>query len=160
MMRHLISRPDTDSCNDTPATTGGQTMSVNHLHDAIRRGAELLASQQQQDGRWDGEYGGPMFLLPLYVAGAFITGQEIPQKRRDGMTAYFLHVQNHDGSIGLHSEAKGSMFCTSLSYVALRYLGLPADDPAIVRMRRWIHDHGTPLGAASWGTGSPQSLRL
>jgi squalene/oxidosqualene cyclase-like protein len=43
------------------------------------------------------------------------------------------------------------MFTTTLSYVALRLLGVAPDEPRLVRMRDWIHAHGSPLGAASWG---------
>jgi lanosterol synthase len=117
---------------------------------AMGRAFENLARLQDADGAWAGDYGGPMFLLPMYVALCYAAGK-VPEKRA-GMVAYFAAVQHPDGSVGLHAEdRRGSMFCTALSYVALRFLGLPADDPRVARMRGWIHEHGTPLGAASWG---------
>ncbi len=127
---------------------------------AIRRGVEFLVSQQAEDGRWEGEYGGPMFLLPLYVAAAHVTNQDIPEDRRRAMAAYLRSVQNEDGSIGLHSEGPGSLFTTALSYVALRLLGVPRDDPDAARMRQWIHAHGTPLASASWGKAVLALLNL
>jgi len=146
----------------------GEAMSRERLLDAVRRGVGFLVSQQRTDGRWDGEYGGPMFLLPLYVAGAYVSGQEIPEPRRRGMIAYFSSVQNADGSIGLHTEAPGSMFCTSLSYVALRLLGVPPEGPStslgpgpdMARMREWIRANGTPLGSAAWGKAVLAFLNL
>ncbi|MBU0499786.1 MAG: terpene cyclase/mutase family protein [Gammaproteobacteria bacterium] len=137
-----------------------ETTGIDRILDAVRRGVDHLVSRQREDGRWDGEYGGPMFLLPLYVAGAYATGQEIPDDRRREMIRYFRSVQNPDGSIGLHTEAPGSMFCTSLAYVALRILGVSPDDPYAVSMRGWIRSHDTPLGSASWGKSVLAILNL
>jgi squalene cyclase len=87
----------------------------------------------------------------MYVALCHAAGRP-PEAHREGMTRYFTAVQRADGSVGLHAEEeRGSMFCTALSYVALRILGVPPEDSRAARMRAWIHDHGTPLGAASWG---------
>lgn len=126
-------------------------LTANSLAEAIRKGVSFLRATQREDGSWSGEYGGPMFLLPLYVICAEISGQKIPETLRAGMVDYFRSVQNPDGSIGLHTEAPGSLFCSTLSYVSLRFLGVDSEDPATTRMRRWIHEQGTPLGSASWG---------
>jgi lanosterol synthase len=118
----------------------------------MRLALENLERLQDSDGSWPGDYGGPMFLLPMYLALCHAAGRLPEAKRRAGMIAYFTSVQNADGSIGLHAEdPRGSMFTTALSYVALRVLGLSSDDERVVRMRRWIHSNGTPLAAASWG---------
>ncbi len=119
---------------------------------ALERALDNLERLQGEDGAWAGDYGGPMFLLPMYLALCHAVGQPPEGRRRDGMIRYFSSVQNPDGSIGLHAEdRRGSMFTTALSYVGLRVLGVPADDDRLVRMRRWIHAAGTPLAAASWG---------
>lgn len=139
--------------SEFPATPTG---SIPHLDDdsveqAIRKGASFLCVRQGEDGSWSGEYGGPMFLLPLYVVCAEVAGRPIPEELRTGMVEYFRSVQNPDGSIGLHTEAPGSLFCSSLSYVSLRLLGVDPDDPDAARMRRWIREQGTPLASSSWG---------
>jgi squalene/oxidosqualene cyclase-like protein len=128
---------------------------------AIRKGLDFLASRQGPDGGWRGDYGGPMFLLPMYVAASTICKREVPDATREGMIAYLLSVQNPDGGVGLHAEAEeGSMFTTALTYVALRLLGLSQDHDRLVRMRRWIQGHGTALGAASWGKWTLALLNL
>jgi len=119
--------------------------------ETIRKGIGFLVSRQGPDGSWRGDYSGPMFLLPMYVMASYVTRQEIPEAARQGMARHLCRVQNPDGAVGLHAEDGGSMFTTSLCYVALRLLGRGPDDPALGRMRRWIQEHGTPLGAASWG---------
>ena len=118
---------------------------------SMSRAIENLAALQDADGGWPGDYGGPMFLLPMYLALCHATDR-VPAARREGMIAYLSAVQRADGSVGLHAEDRGgSMFCTSLAYVGLRILGLPPEDPRALRMRLWIRGHGTPLAAASWG---------
>ncbi len=120
---------------------------------AIGRAQENLRELQQADGHWPGDYGGPMFLLPMLVALFYATAtlEDVPLARREGMVRYFFHVQHEDGSIGLHAEdPRGMLFTTVLGYVALRILGVSSRDPRLVTMREWIRSHGGPLGAAPW----------
>jgi squalene/oxidosqualene cyclase-like protein len=121
---------------------------------AMRLALGNLARLQAEDGAWPGEYGGPMFLLPMYIALCRATGkiEALGETRRARIVAHFFAVQNADGSIGLHAEdRRGSMFTSALVYVSLRALGVAPDEPRVARLRQWIHAHGTPLGAASWG---------
>jgi squalene/oxidosqualene cyclase-like protein len=124
----------------------------NRVECALRRGLTNLEQSQGPEGSWPCDYSGPMFLLPMYVALAYASGRLDSDPRRDSMRRYLLWGMHADGGIGLHSEdPRGSMFVTATSYVALRLLGLAANDEHAVRMRRWLHDHGSPLGAAPWG---------
>ena len=118
---------------------------------AVRRGLQNLSVRQNELGSWSGDYGGPMFLPPMYVILCRVSERDIPADRRARMVTYLLGVQNDDGSVGLHAEGAGSMFTTALCYVALRLLGTPAADPDLERMRGWIAQNGTPIGAAPWG---------
>jgi squalene/oxidosqualene cyclase-like protein len=121
------------------------------LDKCISMGIKYLCSTQQKDGSWKGDYGGPMFLLPMFIGACYITGEKISEREKRGFIEYFLNVQNPDGSIGLHAEAEGCMFTTALSYVSLRILGLPPFEKRITRMSNWILSNGTALGSASWG---------
>lgn len=118
---------------------------------AVARGLDYLASRQEADGAWRGDYGGPMFLLPMYVAACHIGGRPIEERRRAGMLAYLDRAQAGDGSFGLHVEGDGCLFTTVLCYVACRLLGRPADDERAARARTFILAHGTALACASWG---------
>jgi squalene/oxidosqualene cyclase-like protein len=119
---------------------------------AIERGVAHLVTLQGPDGAWRGDYGGPMFLLPMYVAAHHAGRREIPPAQRERMVTYFANVQVPDGSVGLHAESVGGcMFTTVLSYVALRLLGCTAEHPVAARMRRWILANGTALASSSWG---------
>src|SRR5438105_7620728 len=119
---------------------------------AIEYALQNLSRLQADSGSWPGDYGGPMFLLPMYLALCHVSKRLPDARRTERMKTYFFNVQRHDGSVGLHAESnQGSMFTTALSYVGLRILGVSAEEPRLQRMRRWISENGTPLGAASWG---------
>ncbi|HKY62325.1 MAG TPA: terpene cyclase/mutase family protein [bacterium] len=122
------------------------------VENAIARAVENLARRQEARGSWAGDYGGPMFLLPMYVGLTHAAGRPVDERRRRRMLEYLASAQREDGSLGLHAEdTQGSMFTTVLGYVALRILGTAPDDPRAARMLRWIHANGSPLGAAPWG---------
>ena len=118
---------------------------------AARAGCANLTRRQERDGSWRGDYGGPMFLLPMYVLVARFAEHEIPAERRESMARHLLSVANSDGSVGLYAGGPGRVFTTALTYTALRYLGLSESDPALVAMARWVREQGTPLRAAPWG---------
>jgi squalene/oxidosqualene cyclase-like protein len=119
---------------------------------ALRRSLDHLASLQAESGSWPADYSGPSFLLPMYVALAYACGRLPHDERRASMLRYLLAAQHGDGSFGLHGEdQRPSLFVSVLTYVAVRLLGMAADDARVVRLRRFIHAGGSPLGAAPWG---------
>ena len=114
------------------------------------RALRNLQRLQAEDGAWPGDYGGPMFLLPMYVGLCHAAGR--PPERGADMVRYLYAVQRPDGSFGLSAaDSRSSMFCSALCYVALRLLGAPADEPRVARLRAWVRARGGPLGAAPWG---------
>ncbi|RLU81791.1 squalene--hopene cyclase [Streptomyces griseocarneus] len=118
---------------------------------AILDGAGILAKCQEDDGSWHFAYGGATFLLPMYVALRHVSGQPAPAVRAARMRDHLISVIGDDGSIGMYAGGPGTVFTSTLGYVALRLLG---EDPAaghMTRLRAWIHEHGTPLRSASWG---------
>ncbi len=119
--------------------------------ESVRAGCRHLASRQLPDGSWHGDYGGPMFLLPMYVLVAHFAGHEIPAEARARMERHLRDSANDDGSVGLYAKGPGRLFTTSLTYAALRLLGADARDPALDRMARWVRAQGGALRAAPWG---------
>jgi lanosterol synthase len=81
-----------------------------------------------------------------------IVGRTPEPATRTGMLRHFEVTRTSDGVWGLHPEAAGSVFVTTLVYVALRILGVPAGDPATSTARRWLHAQpGGVLAVPTWG---------
>jgi squalene/oxidosqualene cyclase-like protein len=119
--------------------------------DPIGAALAHLVSKQEASGSWKGDYGGPLFLLPIFVATARTVGFSIDAGTRAGMEVYLRAHQNPDGGWGLHVEGASHVFTTVLSYVALRLLDAVPEDAALVRARAFLAAHGGPVASASWG---------
>ena len=121
------------------------------LKHALEAGVRCLQRRQQSHGGWEGDYSGPLFLLPGLVIACEVAGIELTPARRRGMQRYVRRTQNRDGGWGLHVESKSYLFGTVMNYVAGRILGVCAADPALIRARAWIHRHGGAEAIPSWG---------
>ncbi|MDX2091954.1 MAG: prenyltransferase/squalene oxidase repeat-containing protein [Kofleriaceae bacterium] len=121
------------------------------IDNAIDAALDVLASTQADTGAWRGDYGGPLFLLPMYVGVVRMTELPLDEETRSGMVRYLRGAQNTDGGWGLHVDGPSCVFTTALCYVALRQLGEPADAMWAASARSWLAAHGGPLASASWG---------
>ncbi len=121
------------------------------LQSSISQGIDWLSRTQDEDGSWPGNYGGPMFLLPLYVLTCRIINEPLDDATSSKMVSYIIAQQRDDGGFGLHVEGESCVYGTVTNYVALRLLGFEAMDPRAVRAKEWLHQNGGPLGSASWG---------
>jgi squalene/oxidosqualene cyclase-like protein len=119
--------------------------------DALEKGLQHLGATQQPDGAWHGDYGGPLFLLPLYATTCHIARVELGAQQRSEMLRYLRTHQNQDGGFGLHVEAPSSVFPTALNYAAARLLGEAPEADWLVRAREWLRAHGGPQRSAAWG---------
>jgi 2,3-oxidosqualene cyclase len=127
---------------------------------AIQKGLEVISLEQSPSGAWKGDYGGPLFLVPIYVAGLHILGESPEVLTRDGFIAYIRGHQNEDGGWGLDVESRSHVFTSVLNYVALRLLGVGAGDPCLARARAWFLPLGGALASGSWGKFILSLLRL
>ena len=118
---------------------------------AIAMACDVLAATQSPKGSWHGDYGGPLFLLPMYVGTCHIVGAPLDDATRAGMIAYLTTHQNPDGGWGLDVEGDSHVFTSVLNYVAMRLLGIDADDPRLANARAWFLPRGGALASASWG---------
>lgn len=118
---------------------------------AMDRAIAHLRSRQLETGALPGDYGGPMFLLPMYVGTCYGLGIELDEPTRAGMARYLANTQREDGSWGLHVEGEGHVFTTALNYVAWRLLGAGPDESSLQQARLWLHAHGDARAAAPWG---------
>src|SRR5688572_7528118 len=100
------------TAGDTPA------LDPSEAQRALLGPLDHLIRTQAEDGSWHGDYGGPLFLLPLYVATCRIAGLELDPDTAREMLRYLRTHQNADGGFGLHVEASSAVFPSALNYVA------------------------------------------
>ena len=114
---------------------------------------ENLLARQDASGRWEGEVAWNTMLLSQYVLTCRMAGNwPLPGGGRGKILRHYRVTQRTDGSWPLHAEAQGSLFVTVLAYVALRVLGVPAEDPLPAAARRWLTAQPDSVTVmASWG---------
>ncbi|PRQ05787.1 Squalene--hopene cyclase [Enhygromyxa salina] len=143
---------------------------------AYRRATAALEAAQQPSGAWAGEVVWNPMLICQYVICCRIVGREIPPQRAARIRRSLELQRKRDGGWGMHPDlpppelatdqpepkqpgaAPGLagkhdswMFHTVLGYVALRLLGEDADAPLPRDALAWIHAHGGPARAPTWG---------
>jgi 2,3-oxidosqualene cyclase len=119
---------------------------------ALDLGMRHLLSRQREDGSWEGEMVWCTMILSQYIIVKRITGHSFDECSRDQMVKYFRISRTADGVWGMHPESGGYVFFTTLAYVALRLLGLSAEDPLLSTSRHWLHaQKGGVLSIPGWG---------
>lgn len=135
---------------NNPPSTDAKAATVK---EAIHKGAHFYSMLQSDDGHWAGDYGGPHFLMPGLIVAWYIMGKP-SSMLNDDQTALMIHYlklhQQLDGGWGTHIESPSTMFGTTLCYVAIRLLGVQADDPACVKGREFLQTNGGAIYTASW----------
>lgn len=125
---------------------------INTPFESAKKGADFLELLQEPSGMFPCQYRGPMFMSIGYIAANYFTKNEIPKPYRTEMIRYLVNTSHPvDGGWGLHSIDKSTCFGTSMNYVALRLLGLPANHPVCVKARKTLHRLGGALGNPHWG---------
>lgn len=119
---------------------------------ALDRGVNHLNSQQRENGCWEGEMVWCTMILSQYVIVQHVAGRTFDEQTREQMVRYFRVSRTPEGVWGLHPESGGYVFFTTLAYIALRLLGITADDPLAATARQWLRGQkGGVLAIPSWG---------
>ncbi len=117
----------------------------------LARGISYLSSIQSEAGYVMGDVIWCPIMTAQYVLVASMTGEKISEARRKKFIRHFQVSQKPDGSWGIHPESDGYVFVTTLVYVALRVLGLAADDEMCRKALGWLKAHGGVEAIPSWG---------
>jgi 2,3-oxidosqualene cyclase len=124
-------------------------MQAGHHRDAA---FDHLLSLQHDNGCWEGEMAWCTMILSQYVIVQHLAGRKWHETTRAGIIRHYQVTRTPEGAWGLHPESGGYVFTTTLAYVALRLLGLPADDPLLSPARMWLHRQpGGVLAIPTWG---------
>jgi squalene/oxidosqualene cyclase-like protein len=87
-----------------------------------------------------------------YAIVRHAVGRPVDAAARAGLLRYFHAARAPDGAWGLHLESAGSVFVTSLVYVAVRLLGVEREEPIAKAARRWLGGQpGGVLAIPTWG---------
>jgi Squalene-hopene cyclase N-terminal domain len=138
--------------NDT-AIAAKNEITTSLVRDATNKAVHFYSMLQTSDGHWSGDYGGPHFLLPGLIVVWYCMGQPIKMINDDDRRLMVLYMRAHqqiDGGWGTHIESPSTMFGTTLTYVAIRLLGVQANDPVCVNGRKFIKQQGGATMTASW----------
>lgn len=119
--------------------------------DAVKNGLTFFEHLQLEPGHWGCEYGGPMFLLPLYALASYVTKGPIPEIYKKEIKNYlFARAHPEDGGWGLHIEGESTVLGITLNYMALRIVGCDADHPVMAKARATLYKLGGATHAPHW----------
>ena len=108
---------------------------------AIVRSRDFLLSQQHPDGYWSGELEADSMLEADYIYLHTLLESGEPGRMKRAL-AEILRCQNEDGSWSLYPGGPGNISLAVKCYLACKLMGIGADDPRLVKCRRWILEHG------------------
>ena len=119
--------------------------------EAIKSGLGRLALAQARSGEWEGEVVWSPVILAQYLIVCRIAGKDVAAPFREKCLTYFWKQQTGEGGWGLHPESGAYLFVTTLVYVAMRFLDVPAGDERLAAARALIRKLGTSLCIPTWG---------
>ena len=91
-------------------------------------------------------------ILSQYVLVRHLTGRPITADDRAGVLRHYAVTRTSEGGWALHPEGSTLVFTTTLAYVALRLLGVGADESLARDAREWLRrQRGGVLGIPTWG---------
>lgn len=121
---------------------------------SLQRAHRFLAELQHPTGYWEAEMVWSSMLLSQWVMVQRIVGRldALADDTRARIIKQYEVTRTPEGGWGMHGEGGPYVFMTTLGYVALRLLGLPADHPLCAPARAWLHAQpGVVRAIPSWG---------
>lgn len=110
-----------------------------------------LIARQHPDGCWEGEMVWSTVILSQVAITRRIIGHPFSPDDADSALRYYESTRTADGVWAMHPEGAGSVFATSMAYVAQRLLGTQPDDAMLMQAREWLHRQpGGVAAAPSW----------
>ena len=117
---------------------------------ALERGIAHLGTRQKPDGCVAGEVVWCPMLAAQYVLAAHMTKQPLDAHRKQRILRHFRRWQNADGGWGLHQESHSYLYVTTLTYAAMRVMGLASDEAPCARALAWLQSQRV-VEIPTWG---------
>ncbi len=109
---------------------------------AIKKAVEWLADNQNPQGYWVGQLESNSSIEAEWVLAQHFLGVDDDPKY-EGVIECILSEQRDDGAWEVYEHAPaGDLSATVECYAALRASGLAPSEPALVKAREWIIEHG------------------
>ncbi len=108
---------------------------------AIAASREYLLSRQHPDGYWNGELEADAMLEADYIFLHTLLESGDPGRLRRALTE-MMRYQNEDGSWSIYPGGPGNISLSVKCYSSAKLMGIPAEDPRLVKCREWVLEHG------------------
>lgn len=106
------------------------------LQDAVN----FSFDHQQPDGHWVAEVSADVTFTAEYVMFKYAIGFDLSDG--DALRRWLLQDQKEDGSWALAPKHPGNVSTTTEAYLALKILGVPPEDPAMLKARDFMISNG------------------
>ncbi|PYH65914.1 lanosterol synthase [Aspergillus vadensis CBS 113365] len=133
----------TSNVNSCPAKTASE---------GIYKGVQFHTNTQVRDlGCWAADLSCIFFVTPMLVITWYITGAQIDEAYVIELIRFMFKCQNTDnGGWPTYLEEDPSPMGTTLVYIALRLMGVPADDKRLRKAREFYLSHGGAVYLPGW----------
>lgn len=108
---------------------------------SLQQAVEISFDNQQPDGHWFAEVSADVTFTCQYVMFKYAVGFDLKEDG-DALRCWLLQDQTEEGSWTLAPKNPGHLSTTVEAYLALRILGVPADDPVMLKARDFTIRHG------------------
>ncbi|KAI6857897.1 oxidosqualene-lanosterol cyclase [Hortaea werneckii] len=128
-----------------------QQIQPSNADQALAGGWNFLKQLQTESGTWGCNCDGPLFVTSGMVFAMYFTGNKIDNHTSSEMCRYLVNTANDDGGWGLFLDSPSTVFGTTVNYIMLRMLGLPANHAVCVKARGLLIAMGSALAIPTWG---------
>ncbi|KAL4915397.1 terpenoid cyclases/protein prenyltransferase alpha-alpha toroid [Aspergillus aurantiobrunneus] len=121
------------------------------LSTVVQHGALYHSQVQVKElGCWAADLSCIFFVTPMLIISWYITQATIGEAHAIELVNFILGVQNPDGGWPTYCGDSTTLMGTTLVYVALRLLGLPADEEHLVKARARLLAMGGAVYMPGW----------
>ncbi|PYI03115.1 lanosterol synthase [Aspergillus sclerotiicarbonarius CBS 121057] len=120
--------------------------------EAIYKGTRFQTNTQVRDlGCWAADLSCIFFVTPMLVMAWYITGAEIDEAYIIELARFMFSLQSpDDGGWPTYLQEESSLMSTTLVYIALRLMGVPADDERLRKARSYYLRLGGAVYLPCW----------
>ncbi|PWY82055.1 lanosterol synthase [Aspergillus heteromorphus CBS 117.55] len=119
--------------------------------DVIYKGTRFQANTQVRDlGCWAADLSCIFFVTPMMVIAWYITGAEIDEAYIIELVRYMFGCQSADGGWPTYLGEDASLMGTTLVYIALRLMGVPAEHENLRKARSYYLRAGGAIYMPAW----------